>query len=98
MLVLVLSCALTVSAQPGDNARHDRADRESQVNQLVPGKSAGISKSQAAARVKQRYRSSRIMGIAQMDGATPLYRVRLLSEEGVVSSVFVDGRTGEVFE
>ena len=68
-------------------------------NQLVPGNRSGISNKRAASLVKERYSSSRILGVSLLDDkGPPVYRVRTLSTNGVVKSVFVDGNSGEVFE
>jgi uncharacterized membrane protein YkoI len=68
-------------------------------NQLVPGNRTGISNKRAASLVKERYSSSRILGVSLLDDKGPqVYRVRTLSPNGVVKSVFVDGNSGEVFE
>jgi len=32
------------------------------------------------------------------EGGAPLYKIRTLSKDGVVRSVFVDSKTGEVFQ
>ncbi len=58
-----------------------------------------ISSQRAASLVKNRYTDSRILGVTAIaeEGLT-VYRVRTLSGEGIVKSVFVDGRSGEVFE
>ena len=63
------------------------------------GSRPGISNQRAASLVKQRYSSSRILGVSLLDdGGPPIYRVRTLSPNGVVKSVFVDANSGEVFE
>lgn len=68
-------------------------------NQLAPGNRSGISNKRAASLVKERYSSSRILGVSLLDDkGPPVYRVRTLSANGVVKSVFVDGNSGEVFE
>jgi len=68
-------------------------------NQLVSGNRTGISNKRAASLVKERYSSSRILGVSLLDDKGPrVYRVRTLSPNGVVKSVFVDGNSGEVFE
>tara|TARA_B110000467_G_C18205178_1_gene414127 strand:- start:353 stop:691 length:339 start_codon:yes stop_codon:yes gene_type:complete len=68
-------------------------------NQLVPGNRSGISNKRAASLVKERYSASRILGVSLLDDhGPPVYRVRTLSSNGVVKSVFVDGNSGEVFE
>jgi uncharacterized membrane protein YkoI len=98
LLVLLLLWSLNAASQPGDERKKARKEGDRSQKQLVSEQRKGITRGQAASKVKQRYKSSRIMGISRTDGATPLYRVRILSREGVVKSVFVDGRTGEVFE
>lgn len=68
-------------------------------NQLAPGNRSGISNKRAASLVKERYSASRILGVSLLDDqGPPVYRVRTLSNDGVVKSVFVDGKSGEVFE
>ncbi|MGV0036476.1 MAG: PepSY domain-containing protein [Candidatus Azotimanducaceae bacterium WSBS_2022_MAG_OTU7] len=68
-------------------------------NQLVRGKQSGITNKRAASLVKKHYSSSRILGVSLLDDkGPPVYRVRTLSTNGVVKSVFVDGNSGEVFE
>lgn len=58
-----------------------------------------INNQRAASLVKQRYPGSRILGMSLLDkGGAPVYRARTLSPDGLVKSVFVDGRSGEVFE
>ena len=65
----------------------------------VPDSSARISNAKAASLVKKRYRASKIVGVSLLNrGGSPVYRVRTLSPKGVVKAVFVDGRTGEVFD
>ena len=52
-------------------------------NQLVPGNYAGVSNKRAASLVKERYSSSRILGVSLLDDkGPPVYRVRTLSSEG----------------
>ncbi len=61
--------------------------------------SAKISSRRAASLVKQRYSDARVLGVQLLDkGGSPVYRVKTLSEDGVVKSVFVDGNSGAVFE
>jgi len=68
-------------------------------NQLAPGNRSGISNKRAASLVKERYAASRILGVSLLDDqGPPVYRVRTLSNSRVVKSVFVDGKSGEVFE
>ena len=58
-----------------------------------------ISSQRAASLVKQRYSGSRVLGVTAIaDEGVTLYKVRTLSNDGVVKSVFVDGNSGAVFE
>jgi len=60
---------------------------------------AAVSSSRAAALVRQHYKGARVLGVTRLDeGGAPLYKIRTLSKEGVVRSVFVDSKTGEVFQ
>jgi len=66
---------------------------------LVVEPPSAISSSRAAALVKQRYKGARVLGVTRLDeGGAPLYKIRTLSKDGVVRSVFVDSKTGEVFQ
>ena len=73
-------------------------------NSLVADPGGGVSNNRistkgAASLVKQRYASSKVLGVTLLDErGSRIYRVRTLSPNGVVKSVFVDGRSGEVFE
>lgn len=101
VLAAVCCCLILpvlVSAQPADR---DGPIKLQQQNQrlMAPESARRISNRQAASLVKQRYGASKILGISLLnDSGPPVYRVRTLSPDGVVKSVFVDGRTGEVFE
>ena len=61
----------------------------------------------AVALVRAEYADRRILGVSLLDGrrwrggfrgSADIYRVRTLSKQGVVRSVFVNSATGEVFE
>lgn len=53
----------------------------------------------AAARVRKAYQDHRVLAINLIDGqGPPVYRVKTLSDKGVVRFVYVDGNNGEVFE
>lgn len=83
-----------------DEKRPPRTDFQPRPEAMyAPEPRPGISNNHAASLVKQRYSSARILGVSLLDqGGAPIYKVRTLSENGVVRSVFVDGRSGEVFE
>jgi len=66
---------------------------------LAPEARARVSNSRAASLVKRRDSSARVIGVSLLNsGGSPVYKVRTLSSDGVVKSVFVDAMTGEVFE
>lgn len=70
-------------------------------NRMVPEQRPGprIGDRQAASRVKQIYADRKILGIQLIETrGPPVYRVKTLSDEGVVKYVFVDGTSGDVFE
>ena len=85
---------------------HDRADimpaaivLAQSPTGLLPNQGPRISSREAASRVKQRYKSSKILSINLIQSKGPaVYRVKTLSASGVVKYVFVDGATGDVFE
>ncbi len=54
---------------------------------------------QAAARVRRVYADHKILSIQLIETrGPPVYRIKTLSEKGVVKYVFVDGTSGDVFE
>ncbi len=58
-----------------------------------------IDTRQAAALVKNRYREGKILSVNLIQSkGPPVYRVKILAPGGVVKYVFVDGRSGDVFE
>ena len=70
-------------------------------NNILPGASARpkVGQQQAASRVKQRYPGNKILSVNLIKGGgPPVYRIKMLSDSGVVKYVFVDGVHGEVFE
>ena len=96
LLLLGLSGAVFAAEPPRSKA----GIRGAEPKQIAPsGYKASISNKRAASLVKKRYSSVRILGVSLMDEVNPpIYRVRTLSENGVVKSIFVDGKSGEVFE
>ena len=58
-----------------------------------------IGNRQAAVRVEKIYPGTRILSVKLIRGDGPaVYKVKMISSDGVVRSVFVDGSNGEVFE
>ncbi len=53
----------------------------------------------AASAVKRNYRNRKILSVNLIESkGPPVYRVKTLSDKGVVKYVYVDGQSGEVFE
>jgi hypothetical protein len=108
VVVGLLWLAIVLTSVTGSTVYADSQDRKDKQRpfdgdaqkQFAPGNSSQISNRRAATLVKQRYANARILGVSRMSeqGGPPMFRVRTLSPEGVVKSVFVDGRSGEVFE
>lgn len=58
-----------------------------------------ISKQKAASKAKHAYPGNKILSIKLIKSSGPaVYRLKMLSSKGVVKYVFVDGKTGSVFE
>ena len=93
--ILLAGPALAEDKRRAPDIRNPLGINSSSPEQAVkPGKR--ISNRKAASLVKQKYSSSRVLGVDLMDkGGLPIYRVRTLSPDGVVKSVYLDGETGE---
>ena len=105
MMKFFLILILAVAAAPEVYADHHRSATSktqksmAKPNRLLPAPKPGISNKKAAGLVMERYSGSRILGVSLLDDqGPPVYKVRTLSPNGVVRSVFVDGNSGEVFE
>ncbi|MBD3646362.1 MAG: PepSY domain-containing protein, partial [Pseudomonadales bacterium] len=58
-----------------------------------------IDRQRAASMVKQHYATDKILSVDLIESkGPPVYRVKILSPDGVVKIVFVDGRSGDLFE
>jgi len=58
-----------------------------------------INRQKAASKAKRAYPDSKILSVKLIKGAGPaVYRLKMLSSDGIVKYVFVDGQTGSVFE
>lgn len=89
----------TVRAAENDRRKPPPGFQGGASARLAPESRTRISNSRAASLVKQRHGSSRILGVNLLErGGSPVYKIRTLSPDGVVKSIFVDGRTGEVFD
>lgn len=72
---------------------------EPQSQKFLPKQRSSVSRKEVAELVKRRYGNSRILSIVLIDSKGPLtYRVKTLSDSGVVKYVYVDAVAGEVFE
>lgn len=69
-------------------------------NRMLPERQRPkVGNQQAAARVKQVYADHKILSVQLIEAkGSPVYRVKTLSDDGVVKYVFVDGASGDVFE
>ena len=60
---------------------------------------SGFTNRQVAAMVKRRYTDSRILSIELKERkGTRIYKVKTLSDSGVMKYVFVDAGSGDIFE
>jgi uncharacterized membrane protein YkoI len=65
----------------------------------LPPRSQRLDSRDAAAQVREQFQSHKILSVSLIDSKGPVvYRVKTLSPDGVVKTVFVDGNTGNVFE
>lgn len=66
---------------------------------LPSQQSPKIGSQQAASSVKRTFADRKILSVKLMDAkGPPVYRVKTLSDDGVVGYVYVDGNSGDVFE
>jgi len=110
-VLFIVTTSLAIGADSAWADYHGKQDGRRSIgmqgagpNSLVADPRGGVSNNSistkgAASLVKERYSSSKVLGVTLLDERGPrIYRVRTLSPNGVVKSVFVDGRSGEVFE
>lgn len=65
----------------------------------LPPRAQRLDSRAAAARVQQQYQAYKILSVSLIDSKGPVvYRVKTLSADGVVKTIFVDGSTGNVFD
>lgn len=105
VLLLSICCmaGLPASAEQGKGQRGDpemtTRGFNSSASKTMVKQSRRISNRKAASLVKQKYSSSRVLGVDLMDkGGAPIYRVKTLSPDGVVKTVYLDGETGEILK
>lgn len=101
-LVLMGLVIANASANPFSYPERDgrrSAEFRKAPDNFLPGKSRSRSGSrEAASQAKQRYPESKILSINPVRNSERQYRVKLLSNDGVVKYVFVDATNGEVFD
>lgn len=67
-------------------------------NNLLPGRPRSrVGNQEAASRAKQRFPDSKILSV-NLDRGEGRYRIKLLTNGGIVKYVFVDENDGEVFQ
>lgn len=95
ILFLMLSTASAVVAKPPK-----RGESPSMRNSIVQEQQGvSVSNQQAAGNVRQQFPGSKILSVKMMgSGGPPVYKIKTLSGSGVVTFVYVDGTSGEVFE
>lgn len=104
MTLLVVLPGAGIAAPGGDLGDLLRRAPEAGGNpapQGIVGQPDGprVTSQQAASRVKRTYGDHKILSIRLIDAkGPPVYRVKTLSDAGVVKYVFVDGISGDVFE
>ncbi|MFT7684793.1 MAG: putative membrane protein YkoI [Candidatus Azotimanducaceae bacterium] len=93
--LIILSCLL------GSEYSHAKSNQSSLIlaaNESSQSKPS-ISKQQAVSKAKRNYPSSKVLSVKLIGSSGPaVYRLKILSSDGVVKYVFVDGNNGSVFE
>ena len=99
-LVIMMLIGLLLSSGAYADSHKKRGMLDTPSNLVEDrGSHVKISSRRAASLVKQRYGDARVLGVQLLEkGGSPVYRVKTLSTDGVVKSVFVDGNSGDVFE
>ena len=99
-ILIVLVCLLLGGLPGAAGADLLLAERSNASPRHIQGpQKARINNQQAASRAKRRFPDSKILSIRLIRSDGPaVYRVKMLSERGVVKFIFVDGNNGEVFE
>ena len=102
--LLLASLGLSAAPNPGDRPRPrgEPANGLPVLNAYNPGarnRGPAIDNQSAARRVKERFQDRRILGIKMMQHSNKMvYRVKTLSEDGVVKFVNVDAESGALTE
>lgn len=95
--VVVLSLAVLIHVVAQAPVAADASRFVNLVEPLVLAAKAKIDAKAASALVKRKY-GGKVLSIKLIDSkGPPVYRVKNLSDDGVVKIVFVDGLSGKVF-
>ena len=93
-LLLLALLPMTVHAAPGYPGAKPPGPK-----QFLPANNRKSGHQKAITQVKNRFPKSRILSVNLLErGGVSTYRVKTLSQTGVVKYVFVDAATGDVFE
>ena len=105
ILMLSLCTSLPASAGPYDSGQQQFqvaehfAPRPPPRGKRVEPREARLNDRQAAERVKRTFEDHKILSVNMIESKGPVvYRVKTLSQDGVIKYVFVDGDSGEVFD
>tara|TARA_R110002072_G_scaffold31735_5_gene97581 strand:- start:68107 stop:68409 length:303 start_codon:yes stop_codon:yes gene_type:complete len=94
--------AVDASANPfsyPERGNQRSAEFRKAPDNFLPGNvRARTGSREAANQAKQRYPDSKILSINPVRNNDRQYRIKLLSNDGVVKYVFVDATSGEVFD
>ena len=89
---------LVPAQQKGSVRPVEKRGDHSKPNRILP-RAPKIDARAAASRVRKAHQDHRVLAINLIDRkGPPIYRVKTLSNKGVVQFVYVDGDNGEVFE
>ena len=89
MLFGVAASELAVAEQPNPAMK----------NILQGGQKVRVSNQQAASKIKRSYPNSKILSLKLIESnGPPVYRIKILSDQGEVKVIFVDGINSEIFE
>jgi len=97
--LVVANASANPFSYPERDSHRSAEFRKAPDNNFLPSNSRSRAGSrEAASQAKQRYPESKILSINPVSNSDRQYRVKLLSNDGVVKYVFVDATNGEVFD
>ena len=96
--LLILGCAIFCLALPGV-ASADRQQNLGMKGIFQSSQKVRIGNRQAAGNAKINFPQDKILSVKLIESnGPPVYKIKMLSNRGVVKFVYVDGMNGEVFE